>query len=160
MTTVTSSVQLTSCDCRFVQRPCGNLAHACRYRMNGVRHSQKPIFFRINGGGWSITSSVDADSPPPHIGYQKNWPSRSESSLNSVRPCMEHSSFVLTPIEATSPVLPRPPLRGGGGGKDDDELARLRKKLAHAERTVALQQQVIEQLCHLRVHVEVTTTAA
>jgi len=76
---------------------------------------------------------------------------------------MEHSSFVLTPIEATSPVLPRPPLRGGGGGgggKDDDELARLRKKLAHAERTVALQQQVIEQLCHLRVHVEVTTTAA
>jgi len=66
---------------------------------------------------------------------------------------------LLTPIEATSPVLPRPPLRGGGGGGcGEDELARLRKKLAHAEKTVALQQQVIEQLCHLRVHVEVTTT--
>jgi hypothetical protein len=147
----------------------------CTHGRNGVRHSQQPVFYRINGGGWSLTSSVDADSPPPHLAYQRNWPTRSVSELsvselNSVRQSLQsHSSFVLEPVSSTSPVLPRPPTRGGGcggnggggdanGNDDDDELVRLRKKLAHAEKTIALQQKVIEQLCTLRIHVDVTTT--
>ena len=169
MCTTTATSQWTSNERRtfvvFDIPQLNTVIRMCTHGRNGIRHSQQPVFFRINGGGWSLTSSVDADSPPPHLAYQKNWPSRSSSDLNSVRQPLKslHRSSVLEPIEpidATSPVLPRPPEGGGGGGgnDDDDEVVRLQKKLAHAEKTIALQEKVIEQLCTLRMHVDVTTT--
>lgn len=143
-----------------------------------VRKSQEPVLYRIHGGGWSITSSVDAYTPPPHIAANRpRWPSI---------PRWNNSGEVfLEPIDATSPTFLRPSptstipscddgrndnangvgggggdgVNGGNGGNGgngytpDDEVARLLAKLKHAEQTIRLQQKVIEGLCNLKMHV-------
>jgi len=132
-----------------------------------VRHSQEPVLYFKGGGGWSITSSVDENSPPPHIASK--WPQLSCSDLNSIRQSLESlKELAPAPVRCASPTLPvrslandKPPLRpspnnggggkngGGGGGSDNDDL---NKKLAHAMKTIELQQKVIEQLCTLKMH--------
>ena len=143
-----------------------------------VRHSQQPVLYFEGGGGWSITSSVDEHSPPPHIAAK--WPQLSSSELNSLRQSLESlKESAPEPMRCVSPTLParslandkptfrpeifapppqpplQPPSNGnggkkGGGSNDEDDL---NKKLAHALKTIELQQKVIQQLCALKMHI-------
>lgn len=114
-----------------------------------MRKSQEPVVYRARSDGWELRwSTVDETSLPL-------TPSRAtRSPIDAASPPVRATSPVLSarskwpeksPSEANRSAAPPP--TGGG-----DEVSRLRTALAHANKTIALQQKIIEGLAKLRMH--------
>jgi hypothetical protein len=127
--------------------------------MSNVRHSQQQVLYFPQGGGWSVSSSVDENSPPPHIASK--WPQLSTSDLISMHESLlSIEQLAPEPMRCASPELPTccrgpppptpiptTPINDEENNNDD-----LRQKLAHALKTIELQQKIIKQLCELKMH--------